>query len=161
NLQTSQYDCGACDKRCLGGTCAAGVCTCPPNEATCPSWGGGVVCTDLNSSITNCGVCGRWCEGGPCTNGACTCWGNGMTPCPLPPAAVALGPGAGLANLVLQCTDTGSDPHNCGACGFVCATGACANGICVPCAPPLMICPAIGGPLCTDPKTDSANCGVC
>jgi hypothetical protein len=30
------------------------------------------------------------------------------------------------------CVDTGSDPHNCGACGHDCEGGACSDGVCQP-----------------------------
>ena len=57
------------------------------------------------------------------------------------------------------CTDTQSNPTNCGACGMGCNAGySCTNGVCVSgCSAPRMLC----GPTCVDTTADSANCGSC
>ena len=55
------------------------------------------------------------------------------------------------------CTDTGSDPTNCGDCGNACPTGfACTAGSCT-CDAPATICNGA----CANLDTDTANCGEC
>ena len=67
------------------------------------------------------------------------------------------------------CTDTTSDPGNCGGCGFVCASGAfCSNSQCVS-NPPPPGCGTVGcapgytccGTFCADTTDDVNNCGGC
>jgi hypothetical protein len=55
------------------------------------------------------------------------------------------------------CTNTKTDPSNCGHCGTVCPAGSiCQNGSCT-CPAPNMWC----GNACIDPQTDPHNCGSC
>jgi hypothetical protein len=90
----------------------------------------GGTCTDVLNDPRNCGACGVACPGGQtCASGIC----SGTDP--------SCGPGhvesfcnvaAGASFLCCPggaCTDTLSDPNNCGACGVVC-DGGCAAGKC-------------------------------
>jgi hypothetical protein len=72
---------------------------------------------------TPAGVCPSgqlWCSGACITSptGTCTC-GSGLTFCGSPSSGGT-------------CTNTASDPNNCGTCGRACATGhSCAGGACL------------------------------
>ncbi len=110
NTQTDSLNCGACGKGCNGGTCAAGLCQCPPGQSLCSG-----VCRAVQSDTANCGVCGRTCTSDQaCISGACTC-----------------GPGTSLCNG--HCISTVKDNLNCGGCGNACpASSWCSGSACVP-----------------------------
>ena len=57
------------------------------------------------------------------------------------------------------CTSMNSDPHNCGACGIICAgqTPYCNQGTCVGCPAGTTNC----GGSCIDTNWDGFNCGGC
>ncbi len=57
------------------------------------------------------------------------------------------------------CTSVNSDPHNCGACGYVCpaSTPICNQGTCSGCPGGATYC----GAACIDTNWDSGNCGGC
>ena len=76
----------------------------------------------------------------------------------LPPAMDGGAGGAdGGADGATACTNTQSDPANCGTCGHACPAGAsCTAGACG-CTSPLVAC----GATCTDTQTSATNCGAC
>ncbi|HUJ28435.1 MAG TPA: hypothetical protein VLW85_20580, partial [Myxococcales bacterium] len=131
--------------------CQAGVCqgsdpvSCITTQCrvsgTCdPSTG---VCTDP-TPVTNGTSCSNDDEisNESCTDGTCGC----------PP---------GSAVCTNSCADLGSDPHNCGSCGFQCSTAtgqSCLNGQCTGgCLPGQIFC----GGACVNPNSDPNHCGTC
>jgi hypothetical protein len=195
---SDSMNCGGCGHLCNAGeTCMGGACLCPgttparactePPEGCCgagPTDSGG--CFDLTSSHDHCGNCGiacganEECQGSrcvavtcspTCTNnnhcnmGVCQC--NGADPCTGAQTCCASG-----------CTDTTTDPTNCGACGTKCTdTQLCCGSTCVPrdaahcqacnqgCASsggstlPSLCCDGNGNWQCTPESTQ--NCGTC
>jgi hypothetical protein len=87
-------------------------------------------CTDFATDPANCGACGVACPvGHPCQAGVCSgtaesCEGrvNGYCNLDAGPSFVCC-PGGG-------CTNTSTDPANCGTCGTVCDGGVCVGGTC-------------------------------
>lgn len=62
------------------------------------------------------------------------------------------------------CTDTSSDPSNCGSCGHQCLQGEICVGSQCTCAPPNTFCGTqcnLRPCSCSDLLTDSSNCGAC
>jgi Galactose binding lectin domain/Stigma-specific protein, Stig1 len=61
------------------------------------------------------------------------------------------------------CTNTSTDPANCGACANVCATHqVCAAGTCATTCGALTTCAPDGGaPYCANTTSDNDNCGTC
>ena len=118
NLLTDPNDCGACDALGVpnpsGGMFAAcingvPVGACHPGLTYC----GGGYCFDTNTNPGACGDCQTYCASLSCVLGTCA-------PC---------GPGQEMCASV--CTQTQSDPLNCGACGHACAGGKlCVSGSC-------------------------------
>jgi hypothetical protein len=112
DLRSDAFSCGTCDHACdTGQACLAGRCV-----ETCEGAGGTVcdgICVDLSSDNENCRECGHACPAGTaCHRGDCE------TSCP-----------AGQILCNGSCLDA-NDPQNCGACGNVCATGVCREGVC-------------------------------
>ena len=132
------FNCGTCGNVCpagqtfcINGTCTnpitdAGI-TCPPPFTNCPI-NGVPVCTDTVNNPFNCGACGNVCPTGKpfCINGTCTSlFTDGGITCTPPLSNCPV-------NGIPLCTDTTSNPFNCGACGNACPTGRpfCINGTC-------------------------------
>lgn len=118
----------------------------------------GGVCVDLLTDMANCGACGALCESGlvgvACIAGVCV-----RTSCPA--ALTSCGDNPNLP-YEQHCFDLSTDPANCGACGNVCASGACSGGVCAPaegegCAEGQADC----GGVCIDTCCDNNNCGAC
>jgi hypothetical protein len=75
-------------------------------------------------------------------------------------------PSSELHHTLVNCngvvTDVETDPSNCGSCGVVCETGACANSTCITrvslaCGPHQQNCDGT----CADLRFDQNNCGAC
>jgi hypothetical protein len=136
NTATDPSHCGGCDNACPPGVaCVDGGCaaSCVPPNTACVDG-----CFDLSSDPDHCGAS---CPGYPCppvgpnaysvcTYGTCTigCDEPGTTLC-----AGATGPPF--------CTDTRTDPKNCGTCGVTCGAGCLEGRCCIPgpngcCFPP-------------------------
>jgi len=165
DIDTDPNNCSSCGNVCpANNTCIAGVCT--PN-ANC---NGGPVCTGVNqccaagctnidTDTSNCGSCGNACGAGAmCLGGVCQ----------IPPSCHGGPVCTGTETCCGQgCTDTTTDPINCGACNSPCPTGnACVGGVCK--APTT----CNGGPACATVDTccpsgcinttnDANNCGGC
>jgi alpha-tubulin suppressor-like RCC1 family protein len=61
-----------------------------------------------------------------------------------------------------QCTDTSSDPQNCGGCNNACITGDTCMAARCQCLTPGTLCPAPGPTqVCADTTRDPNNCGAC
>jgi sulfatase modifying factor 1 len=112
----------------VGGLSTGGAAGTPGTGGSCAGAMCGADCVDLDTDLEHCGACDHTCSGAntssrACASGVCTptCSGS-FRDCdtPLPPAA-----DDGCE------TDTDNDTSNCGSCGNVCVTGACANGVCV------------------------------
>jgi hypothetical protein len=85
------------------------------------------------------------------------CNGNTSRLCGSCGAYVCCPTGAACCNGI--CTDLNSDPHNCGACAYVCnqSTPVCNQGTCGGCPTGLTYC----DPACVDLSSDPFNCGAC
>jgi hypothetical protein len=135
DLQTDRNACGSCNVSCGNGTCSNGACTCSPGAMTCA--GGG--CGGNTSQNCNCYVCkGPATKFGQVDLGLCAA---NASPVPLfYPCAHACAPPytrcPGAPDAMwgpFDCSDTWSDPKNCGACGIACATTeVCLVGNCQP-----------------------------
>ena len=101
----------------------------------------------------------RWCptrkRRNQCLAACRACNGNTSRLCGSCGAYVCCPTSATCCNGI--CTDLNSDPANCGACGFVCPAGICANGSCGGCNFPFIACNGV----CVDPTSDRNNCGGC
>ncbi len=210
DIKTDPSNCGGCTNVCpTGEACVNGACACPVGQIYCAAEG---ICASIDTDPSNCGGCGASCPTGEaCVDRECVC-GAGQTDCPTigcvdlstdPRHCGTTCPGSTCgAPLTCQsaacacpvagqtycrasntCTDTSSDPDNCGACGTSCGGGTCAGGVCTtaPCILGLGTCAAPYTCLandecgcdpstpqycpvsntCVDLLTDPANCGVC
>jgi hypothetical protein len=173
-----------------GQVCSAGQC-CPINTPDNCSGS----CVNTQTDPNNCGGCGIPCaeSGGTagCINGQCCA--NPCEPLASDLQAVCCPDGyectngsccpAGQAFCGGTCTDTSSDPNNCGSCGNRCPAGlsSCSGSqcICNPCShagetqdPTTCLCacpagttlcspPNSSGGACVNTQSDANNCGVC
>ena len=118
---STDLHCGSCGNVCTTGPCVDGTCSstveCEIGFTEC--WG---TCVDLQTDTFHCGTCFIACAGeagpgessiGECVAGVCqlTCL-QGYTMCDD------------------GCRDLSADPSNCGACGNLCTSAACLDGIC-------------------------------
>jgi hypothetical protein len=154
-------------------TCAGGQCSIPPTGGCQTGWSNCDAnttngCESNNETDTkNCGACvsqggfdctslldvnpaGVACIGGACAVQSCT---TDYTFCPT------------AANPDL-CTDTSSDPNNCGTCKTACTnangTTSCNNGVCKPvCDSTHLDCDGNPNNGCETSDTASPNCGAC
>jgi hypothetical protein len=152
NLDTDLNNCGSCGNKCLENEycqegdceCALELCddgTCPANGTSCcPVPPGGYCPMDLP----------QCCGDGNCAPDGATCWSNcpnGYCTSDVPTCCNG------------TCTDTDTDPNNCGNCGVVCLQGvqSCVNGGCVCNDDTLTLCNGI----CVDTFVSDTNCGDC
>jgi hypothetical protein len=90
-------------------------------------------CSDLANDPLNCGGFGFVCPAGQtCTKGVC----SGTPPeCGIGRIGAYCNSDAGLSYLCcpgIGCTDTDTDPANCGGCNIACGLGqSCAAGACI------------------------------
>jgi uncharacterized protein YjbI with pentapeptide repeats len=103
-------------------------------------------CTNDQTDPNNCGTCGNPCSGQTpdCSGGACVCnstsCGVGMkccggvcisnTLCCTGTTQGCVGNPNGTTCCSGTCTNTQTDPLNCGACGVPCSSGICVGGAC-------------------------------
>ena len=128
DLQRDPENCGSCASRCgTGENCYAGACiaACPGGFTDCSG-----TCRDLDSDRLNCGACETECEDGEvCSSGACTVsCASPLISCPVDSDGDTVADGE-------VCTDTTTDPDNCGGCagsgGIDCGYDeACVAGVC-------------------------------
>jgi hypothetical protein len=96
--------------------------TCLPPLQSC-TVAGMVQCVDVTADATNCGACGSVCA--PVANAASVCISSACTfNCNVSFRDCNGQPVDGCE------TNIFTNPLNCGACGAVCPTGSCQNGIC-------------------------------
>jgi hypothetical protein len=135
DLMRDPDNCGSCGSPCgSGDVCYDGSCvtSCPGGFTDCTG-----SCRDLNSDRLNCGACETPCgDGEVCTSGTCTATcASPLISCPHDADGDTVMDGT-------ICSDTSSDPRNCGGCagsgGVNCARGeACVSGSCE-----TVVCPA-------------------
>ena len=152
--------CAALFAACSSSSPAPFACKAPSN--ICQPATGATFCANLATETANCGACGNVCpvpgNGGTtsCVAGVCQPSCGGGT------KALCNAAGTSTAGLpTLSCTDTATDPDNCGACGTICpANEVCQAGACkatgmTECGGPT------GGVTFKDLQTDRNNCGAC
>ncbi|HUB06890.1 MAG TPA: hypothetical protein VMB50_07815 [Myxococcales bacterium] len=134
-----QVSCGP-NALCVNGNCADSSCL-PPEYCQASDGKVGVccgtvqlsplACADVANDPANCGGCGFQCPAGQaCVQGECT---GAPANCGAGRIGAFCNLDAGLSSLCcpgVGCTDTASDPLNCGACGNECRGGRCVSGAC-------------------------------
>jgi hypothetical protein len=165
DLNSDPLNCGKCGHLCAPtATCVAGAChtpttcnggpACMPPDVCCGSG-----CVDTSSDPNNCGKCGFACSPGEtCVESQCKMGAS----CNGEPACTG-----GQTCCIDGCTDTQTDPDNCGMCNHACGPGSmCQKGSCTPpvgcndgaaCTLGDTCCPSG----CTNTDSDPNNCGTC
>ncbi len=100
------------------------------SRGACCFGGDGWSCTSFETDPANCGACGvacpsgQSCDHGTCSGTAPSCAGrvNGYCDLDAGPGFVCCAGGG--------CTNTLTDPNNCGGCGIGCDGGTCSGGAC-------------------------------
>jgi len=131
NTNTTVGNCGACGRTCTFANatpvCSNGACqlsACTTGFRDCDNNAGNGCEINTTNNVSHCGACGTVCNlpnaTPTCTNsvcqvGACTgafrnCNNNPSDGCEI---------------------NTANNPSHCGACGTVCSSGVCNNGVCV------------------------------
>jgi len=135
DLMRDTENCGSCGTRCATGeNCYDGSCiaACPGGFTDCSG-----TCRDLNNDRTNCGACENVClDGERCASGICE------VTCEAPLVSCPHDADGDTTMDSTMCSDTTSDPRNCGGCagsgGVNCSRGeACVSGSCE-----TVVCPA-------------------
>ncbi len=126
--------------------CASGVCL--PTGHCSRACAGGADCT---------AIAGWVCSALPGLGPVCSCTPRGVEVCNgLDDDCNGL-VDEGTSMCGGRCADISRDPANCGACGNVCGSGACAGGVCA--------CPGASpnrcGGACVNTNTDPSDCGAC
>lgn len=139
NVKGDSRNCGKCGATCaMGEVCQKGACgpACSGGTSRC-----GNGCADVQNDPQNCGDCNKKCASvESCVMGKCTlvCQA-GLTSCPRAMTAPVDGgtmPEGGTSEAGApsgsECTDTNTDPVNCGKCGTVCPSdkATCNKGQC-------------------------------
>jgi hypothetical protein len=139
DVRTDLLNCGGCaiacpaGAFCIDGNCLATSCNSNTQNDFCQLADGGIggcctsACIDVLNDPLNCGSCMSSCTGSEtCEFGVC-----GFDVCS---PAVLGGPchtdGGGGQCCGSGCTDTTSDPANCGGCGLSCGDAGCFAGSC-------------------------------
>ncbi len=130
DLMRDPENCGSCASRCgTGENCYDGSClaACPGGFTDCSG-----TCRDLDSDRLNCGACENEClDGERCTGGTC------VVTCESPLVSCPHDSDGDTVMDATMCSDTTSDPRNCGGCagsgGVNCAYDeGCVSGACRP-----------------------------
>jgi hypothetical protein len=139
DLKDSPQHCGACGTQCSSTQyCLDGSCTCRPGFVSCNGPNGAAACVNPQNNPLACGGCGTQCSGQTtrCSKGACVAQcAQGETQC------IVQGGGGTVR---YSCTNTQTDPRNCGICGNTCDNNEiCIGGQCRDYAPasPCNSCP--------------------
>jgi hypothetical protein len=139
DVRTDILNCGACANACpsgafcIDGNCLATSCNTNTQNDACQLGDGGIggccnsACLDVLNDPANCGGCMSSCTGSEtCEFGVCGF--DSCTPSELGGPCHTDG-GAGQC-CGSGCSDTTSDPANCGGCGIGCGDAGCLEGVC-------------------------------
>ena len=173
DLQTDATHCGSCDGNCRGLpgvngltiTCVRGVCAvhdhCAEGFADCDTLSENG-CEASLTQPSSCGACGITCSG---STPACTLVaGDGGVPTRVCSSGCAPSTPTRCGE---TCSDTQTDPLNCGACGNRCsfshAVSSCIAGVCAPasCASTFADCDRDATNGCETALSTLYDCGAC
>ena len=131
DLTMSLANCGACGTACTvaNGTpnctnSACGIASCTAPFKDCKNGYADGCETNTSNDVNNCGLCLNKCT---VANGTASCANStcGIAACSAGFKDCKNGYSDGCETSIL------TDPANCGACGTVCASGVCSNGVCL------------------------------